>query len=70
MFSNEYDKMGAHVDEGLTVENHLATYYPNNPCSFIHLFLATSIHMCASFSPDVTSVQMLVTYRHLYVKKR
>lgn len=52
MFSNEYDQMEAHVDEGLAVENHLATYHINNPCLFIaRLFLSTSIDMCAPVSP-------------------
>lgn len=52
MFSNEYDQMEAHVDEGLTVENHLATYHPNNLHLFIaRLFLSSSIHMCSPVSP-------------------
>lgn len=66
MFSNEYEQMEARMDEGLTLENHLATYHPNNPCLFIPLSLYLFIHphVC-TFQP---SAEMLVTYR--FVKKR
>lgn len=68
MFSNEYDQMEAHVNEGLTVENHLATYHPNNPCLFIAVSLSLFFH--PHVRPFQPSAQMLVTYCHLYVKKR
>lgn len=61
MFSNEYEQMEAHVDEGLALENHLATYHPNNPCLFIPLSLSLI------FRPHVHTIQpspqMLVTYQ-------